>query len=352
MVVFASATMTNKRGNKTLYRYIFEEIVMKKTTLLSITLLLCPGLIFSMNQNDKNFLKVGNQKKPGRSKNISTPKQSDSTNSFCALKEQKLEDLNDSNSEVTIIDTVNTIVPNDTKIENNDQLINNFLTESSSPVEQERRGFFGKLWSFNKSTRELSIYWLNQKEIPTKNREQAQNDVKWAITDENKAIKLNRNNNEDFVNILKNCEKNSAHQHEIILKMAGYLKKNEDHTQHLDKFVHADEKGLPFDNSQILEDTYKMLQSEDKHDLFMLGLITLEVMNRVENRQKTRNHIYAQTKDNKKIVGHFSDKDYTNPQVVYQKTQLLMKEVIILKNKQEQDEKLKEEQKNKMNDKK
>jgi hypothetical protein len=350
MVVFASATMTSKKGNKTLYRYIFEEIVMKKKTLLSITLLLCPGLIFSMNP--KSFPKVNNSKKIRRSNNIPIQKQSNNTDSFSVLEEQKIEEINDSSQEVIIIDTVNEIVPNDTRIEDNDQSVNNFLIESSSPVEQEKRGFFGKLWAAGKSYRDLSLYWLSQKEIPTKTREQAQNDVKWGITEENKAIKINRNNNEDFVTILKNCEKKSSHRHETILKMAAYLKKNEDHTQHLDKFVHADEKGLPFDNSQILEDTYKMLQSEDKHDLFMLGLITLEVMNRVGNRQNTRNHIYTQTKDNKKVVGHLSDKDYTNPQVVYQKTQLLMKEVIGLKNKQEQEEKLKEEQKNKTNDKK
>lgn len=340
---------------------------MKKTSLLSLTLLLCPMIVISGEKQPNEFPSLSDtQKKPSSSRKNKkvTPiqKSNAKVTDTIKIKENTINDTS-SDLEIPFIDTVNDMLQDNQIIENNDnknKCFDTYFTESSSPVEQEKRGFFGKLWSMGKSYRDLSLYWLNQNEIPQKSREQAQNDIKWAITEENKTIKYNRNNNENFINNLKNCEKFTDFRHKLILTMLGYLKENEINTQFLDKFVHANEKGLPFDNSQILDDTYKILQSEDKHDFFALALMTLEVMNRVQERQKTRNHIYAQTKDNKKVVGHFSDKDYSNPQVVYDKTQHLMKELITIKNNQEQEEKLKreleekakEELKNKKNDKK
>lgn len=202
---------------------------------------------------------------------------------------------------------------------------NNFISiESSSPIEQQRRGFFGKLLNSTKSYRGLALEWLKSDSIDKQWRDQAQNDIKWAIIEENAAVKKNRNGNENFITIFQEVQKNPSSGHSRALQMLEYLKKNEDNTGHIDKFVHADGKGLPFDTAGLLEDTYKTLETEKKHDLFVLALVTQEVQRRVQEYQKTCNYIYNMTKDNKNVVGVNSTDDYNDASVLFTQSQQLM----------------------------
>ena len=371
MVVFASATMTNKRGNKTLYRYIFEEIVMKKTTLLSITLLLCPGLIFSMDQNDKNFPKVGNPKKNSRSKNIPIQKQSDSTNSFSALKEQKLEELNDSNSEAKIVDTVNTIVPNDTKIENNNQSEEtlSFALESSSPKEQYNRSTISVLWnslSGRSWTDIVNDDWLNKQDLLEKKyHTRCKNEIIKSSSEQIKFIESTWNKEAPGSNIdifkLVIEEQTEKANHELIIKLKNGLHNNKNATALVSKFLTISEKrGVKMEDSTTLEMLHKTLYQER----FKLRLLLLSTFMYAQERMTTmtnilNNIVHTTPHENKEKIQK-TYPAFEEDSAQYSKDDVLFKDMLknkeqikkLLINKQEQEEKLKEEQKSKMNDKK
>ena len=292
---------------------------MKRTSLLCLSLLLCPFFAVAMDQkifNDKNFPKLNQKKKISSKSNTTLYKDvvENNTNKTVGMDQKDIDALDDLQFAI------------DELVERNIKAEQSNIIDSSSPVEQKKYTLTQKIGLASWTARDLALSWL-EKGIPQEWRDQALHDFDWAIGQELKDVKKNRNGNEDFVAVLEAIEKTSTKRHDHILVMLNYLKKNEDNMVHLDKFVQVDQKGLAFGSSGLLGDTYKTLETEKKHDLFVLGLIAQEIQKRVLDYQRTCNYIYNMTKDNKDVIGKESKDKYENPFVVFGEAQDLMKEL-------------------------
>lgn len=291
----------------------------KITSLLCLSLLLSPCFVKAQDHRTyEEVVKQGSNKKNRKPKN--------NQNQSIVISHNQNNEQIDQNSAIQRIQSLDISTPKTVEQINTieDHSISTISIESSSPVEQKKRGFFGKIFNTTKSYRDLAVDWLTSNSIDKQWRDQAQNDIKWAMLEENSAVKKNRNGNEDFIKIHQDIEKKPSKRHEIILQMFEFLKKNEENVHYIDMFVRADSKGLPFDTAGLLEDTYKTLEAEKKYDLLLLALITSEIQDRVQAKQKTCNYIYNMTKDNKNVVGLESKDDYNDPSVVFKQSQQLM----------------------------
>jgi len=312
---------------------------MKRTSLLCLSLLLCPFFAVGMDQkifNDKNFPTLTPKKKIAKSN--TTLYKDVVENNTNKIQENYEDDVKELDLQFALEQLDNKV-----KIEQNN------IIDSSSPIEQKKYSFTQKLINSSYTAREMALSWLKDG-IAREWRDQALHDFDWAIGQELKDVKKNRDGNEDFITLLEKFSKNSEKRHEHILVMLNYLKKNEDNMAYLDEFVQVDKKGLAFESSGLLADTYKTLETEKKHDLFVLGLIAQEIQKRVLDYQKTCNYIYNMTKDNKNVIGKESKDKYENPFVVFGQSQDLMKE-LNKRIEEKQQKELAEKQKKELEDK-